>query len=62
MADNKNKRGGPDRKRIAGDQPYEVSYFARKHGVTLDQARDIIKRTGANREKANAEAEKAKSK
>ena len=60
MADNKAKRGGADRRRIAAKEPYEVSYFRRKHGITLEQARKIIKDTGGDREKANAAAERAK--
>lgn len=60
MADNKSKRGGGDRKRVAAGQGYEVTYFARKHGLTSEQAREIIKRVGNDREKLNAEAEKVK--
>jgi hypothetical protein len=59
MADNKTKRGGGDRRRIAAGQPYEVSYFRRKHGLSLEDARRIIERTGGDREKANAEAQRA---
>ena len=29
MADNKSKRGGPDRQQVASEEPYEVAYFAR---------------------------------
>lgn len=57
MADNKSKRGGGDRKRIAASQGYEVSYFARKHDLTSEQARQIIKRVGNDRKKLNVEAE-----
>ena len=38
MADDKSKRGGPDRRRVAGDEGYEVNYFARKHGISTQQA------------------------
>ena len=62
MADNKNKRGGPDRKRVAGGEGYEVYYFARKHGITAAQAREIIRRIGNDRDKLNAEASKLKRK
>ncbi|WCM26755.1 hypothetical protein NDN01_22600 [Sphingomonas sp. QA11] len=37
MADNKSKRGVADRRQVA-DEGYEVNYFARKHGITKDQA------------------------
>ena len=62
MADSKSKRGESDRRRVAAGEGYEVSYFARKHGITSDQARDIIKKVGNDREKLNAAAEKLKSK
>jgi len=58
MPDDKSKRGASDRRRIAAGQPYEVSYFARKHGLSREQALSIIKRTRGNRDKANAEAQK----
>ena len=57
MADNKSKRAGGDRQRVAASQGYEVSYFARKHGLTSEQAREIIGRVGNDRKKLNAEAE-----
>lgn len=60
MADSKSRRGGADRSRVAAGQGYEVSYFARKHGITADQARDLIKKIGNDREKLNAAAEKMK--
>lgn len=56
--DDKSKRGGADRSRVAGSEPYEVHYFARKHGITADDARDIIARAGPDRDKANRLAEK----
>ena len=60
MADSKSKRGGPDRRRVAGGEGYEVNYFARKHGISKDQAQDLIKRIGSDREKLNAAAQKLK--
>lgn len=58
MADDKSKRGGGDRNRVAAGQGYEVNYFARKHGISSAKAREIIKRVGNDREKLNAAAEK----
>lgn len=58
MADDKSKRGKPDRSRVAGGEGYEVNYFARKHDITAEQARQIIDRVGNDREKLNAAAEK----
>lgn len=60
MADNKAKRGKQDRARVAGGEGYEVKYFASKHRITAQQARDLIDRVGNDREKLNAAAGKLK--
>lgn len=49
-----------DPKLVASKQAYEVSYFAKKHGISKEQATNILGRVGPSREKANAEAEKLK--
>lgn len=54
MADDNRKRGAADRRRVAAGEPYEVSYFARKHGLSKDEALKIIKKAKGNRAKANA--------
>ena len=59
MPDNK-REVGRDRKRVAAGQAYELSYFRRKHGLTADQAKEIIKKAGDDRDKANELAEQAK--
>ena len=38
---------------MAVSQPYEVAYFARKHGISAADARAIIKEAGPNRAAAN---------
>ena len=58
MADNKSDRGGRDRSRVAAGQCYELGYFARKHGISRDQARSLIDRVGNDRAKLNAAAQK----
>lgn len=58
MPDNKQIRSGADRRKVASQQGYEVSYFARKHSISRDQARDLIDRVGNDREKLNAAAAK----
>ena len=58
MADDKSVTTSGDRKRVAGDQGYEVSYFARKHGLSAEDARTLIRRFGNDRTKLNAEAKK----
>lgn len=60
MADNKSKRGAADRRQVAAGEGYEVNYFARKHGISKDQAEGQIKRIGNDREKLNAAAAKLK--
>jgi len=60
MADDKSKRGDRDRARVAAGEGYEVSYFARKHGISKDQAEQLIEKVGNNREKLNEAAGKLK--
>ena len=62
MADNKKATGSADRKKVAKSQGYEVAYFARKHGITAEQTRNLIDRVGNDRDKLNKAAEKLKSK
>lgn len=57
MSDDKTNRGEPDRSRVSGSEPYEVRYFADKHGLSMDQARDLIERVGPDREKLDRAAE-----
>jgi len=60
MPDDKSKRGANDRSRVAAGEPYEVNYFARKHGLSREEAQKIIKQAGGNRDKANQIAETKK--
>lgn len=60
MADNLNDRGARDRSRVSADQGYELDYFARKHGISREEARALIERVGNDRAKLDAEAEKMK--
>ncbi|MDN4634088.1 DUF3606 domain-containing protein [Sphingomonas sp. PsM26] len=60
MADDKSKRGAGDRARVAGGEGYEVSYFARRHDITRQQAEDLIKEVGNDREKLDEAAAKLK--
>jgi hypothetical protein len=38
-----------DRSRVAASDPSEVRYFGKKHGLTDDQVRDLIKQHGNDR-------------
>lgn len=58
MADDKSQRGGADRRTVAGGEDYEVDYFARKHGLPVEQAQKLISRFGNDRATLDAEAEK----
>ncbi|MDQ0560330.1 hypothetical protein QO004_002112 [Rhizobium mesoamericanum] len=60
MADDKSKRGAADRGRVSASEPYEVAYFAEKHGISKEDAVTIIKKHGSNREAADAAASQKK--
>jgi hypothetical protein len=60
MADDKSKRGGADRRTVAAGEGYEVGYFARKHGISTDDAERLIEQVGNDREKLDAAAQKLK--
>ena len=60
MADDRSNRGGGDRSRVAGGEGYELDYFARKHGITHDQAKQLIDEVGNDRARLDAAAEKLK--
>lgn len=49
MADDKDNVGGRDRATVAAGQDYEVEHFAQHHGITVDQARELIQTHGNNR-------------
>ena len=60
MADDKTNRGAQDRSRVAGGDEYEVDYFAWKHGITTEQAEQLIEQYGNSRAKLDAAGEKLK--
>ena len=62
MADSKKKRGAADRRTVAAGEGYELNYFATKHGITRQQARDLIAKVGNDRAKLNAAAARVKKK
>lgn len=49
MPDDKNKRGGPDRRRVSANEPYEVDYLARKTGLPAPLVRNVIRQEGPKR-------------
>lgn len=50
MADDPNKRDERDRRKVASGEDYEVEYFAKKAGISLEKARQLIDQYGNNRE------------
>ena len=52
----KRQRKALDRRKAANNEPYEVEYFARKHNISREQALDLIRQIGNDREKLNAAA------
>lgn len=58
--DNKTKRGKADRSKVAGGEKYEVAEFARKQGITIAQAKSLIKKVGSDRDKLTKAALKLK--
>lgn len=51
MADDPKKKGPADRARVAGGQPHEVNYVAKKAGVKPSVAKKAIKKAGPSRAK-----------
>jgi hypothetical protein len=45
-------------RRRQSDGPYSVDYFARKHDISTEQARELMRTLGRNREKLNKAAAK----
>ena len=58
MPDDRREKGSADRRRVAGNEGYEVNYFATEHGISRDQARKLISKIGNHREKLNKATEK----
>jgi hypothetical protein len=56
MADDKSKRDERDRSRVAAGQDYEVQHFAERHGITIDHARELIRKHGNDRDRLDEEA------
>ena len=54
MADDKTKRGEPDRSRISLTEDYEVRYWTKKFGVSAERLKQAVKAVGNS--PANVEA------
>ena len=62
MPDDKTKHDKRDTSRVAAGEDYEVEYFAKSNGITKQQALDLIRQHGSDRQTLNAEAAKLKAK
>lgn len=51
MPDDKSKTDARDRSKVAGNEEYEVQHFATEAGVSLSQARELIRAYGNDRAK-----------
>jgi len=60
MADDTSNRGAGDRSRVAGGQEHEVRYFADKHGISIEQAQQLIQQHGNDRETLDRAAQQMK--
>jgi hypothetical protein len=54
----KRKKRSNDIRRRLSDVPYSVDYFARKHDISLEQARELMRKVGRDRDKLNEAAAK----
>jgi hypothetical protein len=53
----KQKKQNITRRRLS-DSPYSIDYFARKHDISPEQARELMRKVGRNRDKLNEAAAK----
>ena len=60
MADNKDIQDGRDRRKVNGNESYELSYIEEKLGVSREQVREAIDAVGNNREDVEAWLNKKK--
>lgn len=54
------EHGQNDGIRVAGGEEYEIEHFAQKHGITEQEARQLIEEHGNMRDVLDREAEKLK--
>ena len=52
----KRKKRSSGIRRRTSDAPYNVDYFARKHDISLEQARELMRKIGRDRDKLNEAA------
>ena len=57
MPESKPKMGSVGRIAGVGESGYEANYLAKKHGITRDQARRLIRKVGNDRAKLDTAAQ-----
>ena len=60
MPDDPNQQDNRDRNKVAGGQDFEVDYFAKANGLSINQALDLLEKFGDDRETLELEAKKLK--
>jgi len=58
MRDNKSIVTGPDSTPAIGADDYDLHAFARRHGLTPDEVREMVERVGDDRDALEREAAK----
>jgi hypothetical protein len=54
----KRKKRNSGLRRRTSDAPYNADYFAQKHDISLEQARELMRKIGRDRDKLNEAAAK----
>ena len=60
MSDDKSSVDGRDRSQVSASDDYEVRYFAEQHGISIEQAEQLIARHGNDRDTLDAAARQMK--
>lgn len=60
MPDDKSKTGGRDRSQVAAGQDSEVRHFAERHGISIEQAEQLIAKHGNSRDELDEAARQMK--
>jgi predicted transcriptional regulator len=58
MADNRSQVGEPDRSRVAAAERYDIQRLAERHGISTDEARELIEQFGNDHDILDREADK----
>jgi len=60
MPDDKTKRGGQGRARVASMEDHEVEYLAQTHGATQKAVKEAVRNVGASRATVEPELRKSR--